>query len=327
MDSVAAPEVAGGASKVAQKRYRAVFDKFIPFAVKRSVTIWGRVNRNLLQAYATWLEKKGYAERTLYLELTTIKQAIKHLIEEGSLPEGCRIRMPLTKPSDTPTYCYLAEEVAAIVRVCMAEDELVWLGRVIVALACTGMRIAELASLRWSDVDFDRNVIRVANDPSARASKDQRRRTKNRRDRSFPINAELLAVLENINRHKDGRVFHGPLGGLLKPDTVRNNLKKKILPRVAENFRRRGVETEVERGRLHSFRHFFCSQCADNNVPIQMVMDWLGHEDSGMARYYYHMADKRSQEEMKRLKFIEGEPNLAVKSCDTLDSTRQDTTA
>jgi len=320
MASVAAPEVAGGASDATQKRYRAVFDKFVPFAESKGVTTWGQVNRQFLKAYAGHLEDKGYHERTLYLELTTVKQAVKNLIEEGHLPEACRIVMPLTKPNDSPTYCYLPEEVDAIVAFCMEKDELIWLGQVAIALACTGMRIAELAALRWSDVDFERNVIRVENDPGKQKGKGKRRRTKNRRDRSFPIQAEFLDVLKNLRRHEDGRVFHGPLGGLLKPDTVRNTLKDKVLTPVAKAFRARGVETGMQHGRLHSLRHYFCSECANSSVPMQVVMNWLGHQDSKMVRYYYHLSDKRSQDEMSRLSFVRApSPDVAPGKVDASD--------
>jgi len=33
-------------------------------------------------------------------------------------------------------------------------------------------------------------------------------------------------------------------------------------------------------------------------------MDWLGHQDSKMVRYYYHLSDQRSQDEMARLEFV-----------------------
>jgi len=76
------------------------------------------------------------------------------------LPESCRIIMPLSKSKDSPTYCYPAREVEAIVGFCKANEDIAWLGQVAVVLACIGMRISELAAFRWSDVDFDRNVVR-----------------------------------------------------------------------------------------------------------------------------------------------------------------------
>jgi integrase len=45
------------------------------------------------------------------------------------------------------------------------------LANAILALAHTGMRISELASLRWSDVDLEANTIRVMDERSSRRRK------------------------------------------------------------------------------------------------------------------------------------------------------------
>jgi hypothetical protein len=57
-------------------------------------------------------------------------------------------------------------------------------------------------------------------------------------------------------------------------------------------------------GRLHSYRHYFCSTCANRGVPEQVVMEWLGHADSKMVRHYYHLHDAEAQRQMKRLNFV-----------------------
>jgi integrase len=100
------------------------------------------------------LSKQGYADRSIFLELTLLKSIIARLIDEGHLPRGHAFKLPLTKPKGTVAYCYSREQVAAMVDHCQATIGLMWLGNVIMALACTGMRISELAGLRWSDIDF-----------------------------------------------------------------------------------------------------------------------------------------------------------------------------
>ena len=49
-----------------------------------------------------------------YLELTTLKQVVKWLVEERRLPPSARIALQLAKADGTDTYCWKAEEVAAI---------------------------------------------------------------------------------------------------------------------------------------------------------------------------------------------------------------------
>lgn len=227
---------------------------------------------------------RAFAE--LQIELTTIKQALNHLIETKALPETCRIRLSLTKPTGTDTYCWQSSEVQAILHRCYAVPDLAWLGDVLTALACTGMRISELANLRWNDIDFISNVIKLT-DESARAVRGGRkiRQIKNRRSRSFAIHPDLCKVLERIDRHPDGRVFHGPRGGLLKPDVARRTLIKDVLTPLAKRFPTPDGEVGFKDGRLNSFRQYFCSVCANTGVPEHVVMTWLGHHNSAMIHH------------------------------------------
>ena len=100
-EHVARSPVTGGARPKTQARYKAVLDKFEPFARDKGVRFWNDVSARLLDRYAAWLDGEGYAYRTEFLELTTIKQAINWMIAEKHLPEACRIRLPLTRPTGT----------------------------------------------------------------------------------------------------------------------------------------------------------------------------------------------------------------------------------
>ena len=140
-----------------------MFGKFIPFARGRGISAWNLVNRQTLEAYAAWLDDEGYAYATEYLELTTLKQAVKWFTENEHLPVECRITgLKMPKPAGGDTYCWTATEVAAIIASCKQQTELNWLGTVVIALASTGLRISELAALRWADIDFEKNMVHPA---------------------------------------------------------------------------------------------------------------------------------------------------------------------
>lgn len=302
---VSRPRVAGGAKPVTAKRYKAVFDKFLPFVKEAGVYHWNFVRSPMLEQYAAWLDGEGYAYRTEFLELTTIKQAINWMITATLLPADCRIEMSLTKPTGTDTYCWRPEEVEAIIRWCRSQPELEWLGDVLTALACTGMRISELASLRWSDIDLDNTMIRLTDESTSRVRRKdgKRREIKNRRSRAFPVHADLLAVLERLGKTPGGLIFRGPKGGVLSPDVVRRTLIQ-VLAKLADEFPTPEGEIGFIHGRLHSFRHYFCSTCANSGVPEQVVMNWLGHQQSAMVRHYFHLHDAESKRQMRKLNFI-----------------------
>ena len=173
-----------------------------------------------------------------------------------------------------------------------------------IALACTGLRIAEMASLRWADIDLESGRLSLT-DETGRAvtSGRKRRELKSGRSRSFPIHPNLLDILKRLP-HRDAHVFHGPRGGRLKPETVRRILVREVIERLAGQFPTPDGERGFKDGRLHSFRHYFCSTCANSGVPERIVMDWLGHADSEMIRNYYHLHDDEARRRMNDLNFL-----------------------
>jgi integrase len=303
---VARPRVTGGVRMSTQKKYRSVLDKFLPFAVGRGVTTWNGVTPELLCDYVAGLEAKGYAHKTQSNELITLKQAIKWLIKQGHLHGMKPIDLSIRKAEGDRAYCYRAEEVRAMIEHCHTTDALRWLANVIIALACTGLRIAELVSLRWTDLNLEHERLTLTDETGRSVAEGRKRRElKSGRSRSFPIHPDLFSVLKQMPRI-DGYVFHGPRGGRLKPDTVRRILVREVIEPLTDRFSSPNDEKCFRDGRLHSFRHYFCSTCANNRVPERMVMEWLGHADSEMVRNYYHLHDEEARRRMAALDFLGG---------------------
>ncbi len=286
------PRVAGGPRPSTAKRYRPVFDKFIKFAESQRRRTWNEMNRQLLDDYAAWLDGEAYEYATEYLELTTLKQVLKFLIGNDHLPATVAFPYPLLKPSGTDTYCWRPEEVQAIIQHCETED-LSWLRGVVVGLAGTGLRISELASLRWSDVNLEKGLISLTDETSKRNRNGREKRTtKSGHSRTFPIQDMLKMVLTEMPRNPDGLVFHGPLEGKIKADTVRRILIRDVLKPLAPQFPSQPGEYGFVDGRLHSFRHYFCSNCANLGVKERVLMTWLGHLNSRIVHRYYHLHDE-----------------------------------
>ncbi|MEK6262950.1 MAG: site-specific integrase [Planctomycetota bacterium] len=225
------------------------------------------------------------------------------MIAEGPLAETCRIELKLPRDKESTTYCWRVNEFQAMVEHCRSTPTLGWLGEICVTLGFTGMRISELAQLCSSDLDFAKRVITLVDESRRNMQREGRigRTLKNKRGRSFPMNEMLIPVLKSVPKHRDGFVFHGPSGGRMKPDTVRKILVKQVVGPLKSRFPTASGETSFEHGRLHSFRHFFCSQCANNGVPERVVMDWLGHADAEMVRRYYHLDPQESRRQMNRV--------------------------
>jgi len=73
---------------------------------------------------------------------------------------------------------------------------------------------------------------------------------------------------------------------------------------LANQFPPQNGELGFADGRLHRFRHYFASACANSGVAERVTMEWLGHADSDMVRHYYHLHDEEAQRQMRRLDLL-----------------------
>jgi integrase len=296
--------VLGGVSPSTLKRYRAVSDKHQTHCARQGITTWNEFQRSPLEKYGNGLAKQ-HADRTVYFELTLLKSVNAWLIGQKKLPPEAKIEYPLEKPQGTDTYCYRTVEVDAILAHCLADPKLLWLGWVVLALVHTGMRIGELAALRWSDVDLDHNVLRIADERSSRRKQrtGSARTTKGRRSRTVPIHPRLKTLLVGMERGSDGRVFHAPRGGRLRPNNVLHAFIDEVIQPLAEQFPTPAGEIGFEHGRLHSFRHYFCSQAFLGGASEGEIREWLGHRDSKMVEHYRHLRNEDAQRKMQQIHF------------------------
>ncbi|QDT03117.1 site-specific tyrosine recombinase XerD [Rubripirellula lacrimiformis] len=297
------PRLVGGTKANTQKRYRAIFDKFLPFLETKRIVDWHQITEQTLASYAEYLNEREYAYKTVFGELNTIKTAFKWLCTEKHLAREPLV-LRLRKADCERAYCYSKVEVAAMIKHCSELSDLNWLRDVIIALSCTGLRISELASLKQADVKTKSRSLVIADESGFANGQADRRSTKSSRTRHIPIHSDLQSVLESL-RHRKGNVFLGPRGGTLKPDTVRNILVREAIEPLTPRFPKRFEgQRSFEDGRLHSFRHYFCSTCANNSIPERIVMSWLGHSDSEMVRHYYHLSDEEALRQMENLDLV-----------------------
>jgi integrase len=321
---IARPRVTGGVRESTRKRYRTVFDKFIPFADADGTKNWNGVDAGVLTRYASHLEKLGRAHKTILNELVTLKQCVNWLIKAGHLSDKEPIDLALRKAESLPAYCYKPQEVKAIVEYCSELEDLTWIGNVVVALACTGLRISELASLKWADVDLEKGRLTLTDETGLVQRTDaEKRRLKSGRSRTFPVHADLLDVFRSLKQN-GGYIFRGPRGGRLKPDTVRRVLVRDVITPLSEQFPSKDGQRGIKDGRLHSFRHYFCSTCANNRVPERIVMEWLGHADSEMIKNYYHLHDDESRRQMDKLDFVGGSSGRSAGESNETNETEDD---
>jgi len=181
-----------------------------------------------------------------------------------------------------------------------------WFRPILVTLATTGLRVGELIALRWEDIDFDANLIRIMDERySGKKNKmKSARKVKGKRGRVIPLHPSLSETLNKLERHPDGGVFHGPKGGKLQAKTVLDIFKRNIRNKLKEEFPTNKGQVGFADGTIHSFRHYFVSEAFRQGATEAEVMDWVGHRESKMVHHYRHLRPDDSQSRMRKIDFL-----------------------
>ena len=138
----------------------------------------------------------------------------------------------------------------------------------------TGLRRGELLGLKWTDIDFDRSVLKIQRAISRQNGRvdEAPLKTKNAY-RTLPLSADAIDVLKAQKHKVSGSewVFPSPTGGPMSPDSVlymlQRVLKRAGLPRI----------------RFHDLRHTFATMALQNGVDVKTVSSMLGHYSAGFT--------------------------------------------
>lgn len=314
LDHCGRPGVMRGATTGTLKRYGAVRGHHLTFCRKRGIETWLDFDLQQFRAYGHQREKNA-ADGTLYFELNLLKSITNWLVDAERLPASSRNREKLAKPQGTNRYCYQPVEVRAMLEYCAARPELHWLGLVILALAHTGMRIGELAGLRWSDLDSGLITIRIADERSNRKKKlaGTARTTKGKKSRTIPIHPKLREALAMLDRSQGGWVFRAPRGGRLRTRNMLQQFLDKVIEPLTKQFPTPEGEIGFADGVLHSFRHFFISQALLNGATEGEVREWVGHTDSKLIEHYRTLHAEDARRRMQSLDLL-GEQRAAAEA-------------
>lgn len=160
---------------------------------------------------------------------------------------------------------------------------------VLETMLLTGIRKAEMAGLRWSDVDFDNRVIHIKRNKLYSLKKGTYEKAPKTKSsvRDIPIPDILIADLKAYyewfkitDKDFDNKLDQYYLSSTIYRQPADANapytwLKKFLFD---NGFKHRGC---------HSLRHTYCSILLSQNVPIQTVSKYMGHSDSSVTLQVY----------------------------------------
>lgn len=234
------------------------------------------------------LLKQGFISTTANHYLTSLSGVLSAAERDwqwiGFNP--CRTIRPLKEPQGRLRY--LSEnEIKQLLDAARADAYTLLYPALILALT-TGMRRAELFTLKWSDIDFKRRMISLE-------------QTKNQERRSVPLLPAardiLLALKEELAAQAvqdfSQLVFRAPATGGSAYWAIQKPFNRIISELGFRDFR------------WHDLRHTCASYLAMKGIPMRTIAEILGHKTLQMVKRYAHLSDDHLKEAMISLDFIQ----------------------
>ncbi len=233
----------------------------------RAVTASG-----IRQYIAHMFDTHGYDARTVCRKLSSIRALYRFLKITGVLENDPAFAIPGPSVAKRKPAPLKVDEVMKLLRTSLAGRTDVALRRdraILELLYASGIRRAEVASVRLADVDLAERTIRVTG--------------KGNKERTVVINRAAAAAIEDYLRVRprsaDPALFLGRTGTALTP--------KHVWRIFRDIYRVSGVQKHAS---PHTLRHSFATHLVENGVDLETVRELLGHESLATTGVYLQLA-------------------------------------
>jgi integrase/recombinase XerC len=249
------------------EHYAHALARLAEFAEARSLRRWRDLKADQVQSLLAEEHRvKRYSPSTLRGLASAWRSFFRFLAREGEVETNPAVGLRSPKVQRKLPQVLDADEMSALVEVPGGDAESVRDRALLELLYSSGLRVAELCSVRWRDLDSGDGMLRVTG--------------KGSKTRIVPVGAKALAALATLREQDhcgdEDPLVRGPRGRPLTPNGVRARLKKRA--------NEQGVWKRVY---PHLMRH--SCHLLESSGDLRAVQELLGHADIGTTQIYTHL--------------------------------------
>lgn len=235
--------------------------------------------REDLRQFTLALHESGLAPRSRARRLVAVRRFYTWLVDSGKIPVNPAEKLLLPRVPHRRVPRFLREEEVARLLAVLATPRtpVEWRDRAMIELGLCGLRVSEVLSIRVDDLFLEAQQVRI--------------RGKGGGERLVPLTPEAAEVLERwtaIRPRSSGFVFTAlpPKGDKpLHPASVERILKRYLA--------KAGIPTSYG---FHSLRHTAGYTLANQDVPLHVIQELLGHRDPRTTRTYTDLSPAHVRE-------------------------------
>jgi integrase len=224
-----------------------------------------------IEKYRAKRLKTGVSKSTVNRDLAIMKKMFNLSIDWKLATENPVKKVKFFSEKDNLKERILTKEEEDRLLVASAEH----LKPILIAALNTGMRLGEILSLKWGQIDFEKELVRVE-------------KTKSGKIRYVNINSVLSKTLENLKAQDGEFLFTNPETGQPLKD-------------VKTAFKSACRRANIKNLRFHDLRHTFATRLVESGVDIITVKELLGHSTVKITERYTHPNQKLKEKAVELL--------------------------
>jgi integrase/recombinase XerD len=245
------------------KFYRDTLGKFLEWLGGEEVTEPEQITAKHVRAFLASYAERGCKDSYIHTYARSIRTFIRFLFQEEYIPKLVAIQMPKIGEMRLPVLSI--DEVKQVLKACDHQRD----KAIILLMVDTGLRLAEVCSLNWGDIDLSTGICIV-------------RMGKGKKSRSVVLGVVtrrmLLSYRRAVPNNDDTPVFQTSTGKRLAPFGLRS-----ILVRLSKQS---GVYFSA-----HALRRTFVVLSLRGGMSLAHVQAFMGHSSPTMTMHYAQLVD------------------------------------
>jgi len=231
-----------------------------------------------LLGFIAWRVERGARPRSTARQLSSFRRFFRHLLREGVIRDDPTAQIAMPKIGRSLPKSLTEEEVESLLNAPLVSDPLGSRDRTMLeVLYATGLRVSELVSLKYSQLNMNQGVVRIVG--------------KGDRERMIPLGEEAVRWLKEFLGSARNEILLDRTTEYLFPTRRGDRMTRQAFWHIIKRYARKSsIDKELS---PHTLRHAFATHLLNHGADLRVVQMLLGHSDLSTTQIYTHVARER----------------------------------